>query len=345
MSTMPAALFAAPHTFEIKEVEVPTVEPGGVLVRVSQCGVCGSDLHFYRGELPLPAGTCMGHEMSGEVVEVGPGVEDFGPGDRVCIEPLLVCGTCQYCRGGQYQLCHQRRLLGAPLPGGFAHYVQAPAYCIYRLPDAIDYEVGSLVEPLAVATHGLRLGGASVGERVLVLGAGTIGLMAVVAAREMGAASVAVCGRHEHQRKAALTLGADAAVEDSREGLASLSGSAWDSPFDLVVEAVGGHADTLSQALNMARFGGRIVVVGLFTQPTTLNATAVMLKEMQLVGAMTYGRAGTRSDFDLSLEIAGRQATALRSLVTHRFPLERTGEAFETANDKKTGSLKVSVIP
>ena len=349
MSTMPAALFTAPRRFEIKEVSVPAVEPGGVLVRVCQCGVCGSDLHFYRGELPLPPGTCMGHEMSGEVVEVGSGVGDFRPGDRVCIEPLLVCGTCQYCRSGQYQLCRQRRLLGAPLPGGFARYVQAPAYCIYRLPDAIDFEVGSLVEPLAVAIHGLRLGGASVGERVLVLGAGTIGLMAVVAAREMGAASVAVCGRHEHQRKAALALGADAAVEDSQEALTALSsdggGSAWESPFDLVVEAVGGHADTISQAVNMARFGGRIVVVGLFTQPTTLNAMSVMLKEMRLVGAMTYGRAGTRSDFALALEIAGRRAPALRSLVTHRFPLERTGEAFETANDKKTGSLKVSVTP
>jgi 2-desacetyl-2-hydroxyethyl bacteriochlorophyllide A dehydrogenase len=287
----------------------------------------------------------MGHEMSGEVVEVGPGVEDFRPGDRVCIEPLLVCGTCQYCRSGQYQLCRQRRLLGAPLPGGFARYVQAPAYCIYRLPDAIDFEVGSLVEPLAVAIHGLRLGGASVGERILVLGAGTIGLMAVVAAREMGAASIAVCGRHEHQRKAALALGADAAVEDNPEALASLSGSAWESPFDLVVEAVGGHADTISQAVNMARFGGRIAVVGLFTQPTALNAMSVMLKEMRLVGAMTYGRAGTRSDFALALEVAGRRATDLRSLVTHRFPLERTAEAFETANDKKTGSLKVSVIP
>lgn len=345
MPTMPAALFASPRTFEIKEVEVPALEPGGVLVRVCQCGVCGSDLHFYRGELPLPPGTCMGHEMSGEVAEVGPGVEGLRPGDRVCIEPLLVCGTCQYCRSGEYQLCRQRRLLGAPLPGGFARYVRAPAYCIYRLPDAVDFEVGSLVEPLAVAIHGLRLGGASVGERVLILGAGAIGLMAVVAAREMGAASIAVCGRHEHQRKAALALGADAAVEDSPEALASLSGSAWESPFDLVVEAVGGHADTISQAVNMARFGGRIAVVGLFTQPTTLNATSVMLKEMRLVGAMTYGRAGTRSDFALALEIAGRRASALRSLVTHRFPLERTGEAFETADDKKTGSLKVSVIP
>lgn len=345
MSTMPAALFTGPRAFEIRQVDVPTVEPGGVLVRVCQCGVCGSDLHFYRGELPLPPGTCMGHEMSGEVVDVGPGVEDIRPGDRVCIEPLLVCGTCQYCRSGEYQLCRQRRLLGAPLPGGFAEYVQAPAYCIYRLPDAVDYEVGSLVEPLAVAIHGLRLGGAAVGDRVLVLGAGTIGLMAVVAAREMGAASIAVSGRHEHQRKAALALGADAAVEESPEALASLSPSPWESSFDLVVEAVGGHADTISQAVNMARFGGRIAVVGLFTQPTTLNATSVMLKEMRLVGAMTYGRAGTRSDFALALEIASRRANALRGLVTHRFPLGRTGEAFETADDKKTGSLKVSVIP
>jgi 2-desacetyl-2-hydroxyethyl bacteriochlorophyllide A dehydrogenase len=287
----------------------------------------------------------MGHEMSGEVAEVGPGVDDLHPGDRVCVEPLLVCGRCQYCRSGEYQLCRTRQLVGAPLQGGFARYVQVPAYCVYGLPDAVDLEVGSLIEPLAVAVHGLRLAGLSVGDRVLVLGAGTIGLMAVAAAREMGAASVAASGRHSHQRAAALALGAETAVEDSEEALRALSGSVWESPFDLVVEAVGGHADTLSQAVTLARYGGRVVVLGLFTQPSTLNAMAVMLKEMRLIGAMTYGRAGTRSDFALALDIAARRASTLRSLVTHRFPLHRTAEAFETAADKTTGSLKVSVIP
>jgi len=345
MPKMTAALFTGPRSFEVKDIEVPALEPGGVMVRVCQCGICGSDLHFYRGELPLPPGTCMGHEMSGEVVEAGPGVEGLRPGDRVCVEPLLVCGSCQYCRSGEYQLCRRRQLVGAPLQGGFARYVQVPAYCVYRLPDAVDFEVGSLIEPLAVAVHGLRLADLSLGDRVLVLGAGAIGLMAVAAAREMGAASVVASGRYEHQRRAALALGAESAVEDHEDALASLSGSAWDSPFDLVVEAVGGHADTLSQAVNLARFGGRIAVVGLFTQPTTLNAMSVMLKELRLVGAMTYGRAGTRSDFALALDIAARRASSLRGLVTHRFPLERTAEAFETAADKKTGSIKVSVIP
>lgn len=345
MPKMTAALFTGPRTFEVKDIDVPVLEPESVLVRVCQCGVCGSDLHFYRGELPLPPGTCMGHEMSGEIAEVGPGVDDFRPGDRVCVEPLLVCGRCQYCRGGEYQLCRQRQLLGAPLQGGFARYVQVPAYCVYRLPDAVDLEVGSLIEPLAVAVHGLRLAGLSMGDRLLVLGAGAIGLMAVAAAREMGAASVVASGRYSHQREAALALGAEAAVEESEEALRELSGSAWDSPFDLVVEAVGGHADTLSQAVSQARFGGRVAVLGLFTQPVTLNAMSVMLKEMRLVGAMTYGRAGTRSDFDLALDIAARRAETLRSLVTHRFPVERTAEAFETAADKKTGSIKVSVLP
>jgi L-iditol 2-dehydrogenase len=342
---MTAALLAGPRTLEMKDIDVPAPEPGGVLVRVRQCGVCGSDLHFYRGDLPLPPGTCMGHEISGEVAEVGPDIQEFGPGDRVCVEPLLVCGACQYCRSGQYQLCRQRQLLGTPLPGGFARYVQVPTYCLYRLPDAIDFEVGSLIEPLAVAVHGLRLSGLSAGERVLVLGAGTIGLMAVVAAREMGATSVTVSGRYGHQREAALALGAETAVEGSEEGLAGLSGSRWESPFDLVVEAVGGQADTLSPAVNLARPGGRVAVLGLFTRPVALNAMSVMVKEMQLVGAITYGRAGTRSDFALALDIAAQRASRLRSLVTHRLPLERAGEAFEAAADKKTGSIKVSVLP
>ena len=345
MPKMSAALLAGPKSLELKEIDVPAVEPGGVLVRVSQCGVCGSDLHFYRGELPLPPGTCMGHEMSGEVAEVGPGVEDLRPGDRVCVEPLLVCGRCEYCRSGEYQLCRRRQLLGAPLQGGFARYVQVPSYCVYRLPDAVDLEVGSLIEPLAVAVHGLRLAGLSVGDRVLVLGAGAIGLMSVVVAREMGAASVVACGRHGHQRETALGLGAETAVEDSEEALQAVAGPAGDSPFDLVVEAVGGHADTLSQAVSLVRSGGRVALLGLFTRPAPLNAMSLMLKETRLVGAMTYGRAGTRSDFALALDIAARRAPDLKGLVTHRFPLERAGEAFETAVDKKTGSIKVSILP
>lgn len=345
MSKMSAALFGGPRSMEVKEIEVPAVEPGGVLVRVVQCGICGSDLHFYRGELPLGPGACMGHEMGAEVAEVGTGVDGLQPGDRVCVEPLLVCGRCRYCRSGEYQRCSSRQLIGVTVPGGFARYLQVPAYCVYRLPDAVDFEVGSLIEPLAVAVHGLRLAGLALGERVLVLGAGGIGLMAVAAAREMGAASVAVSGRYEHQRKAALALGAEVAIEDSEEALRALSGSAWDSPFDLVVEAVGGHGDTLSQAVSLGRFGGRVSVLGLFTQPIKLNAISVMTKEMRLVGAMTYGRAGTRSDFDLALDIAARRADALKRLVTHRFPLDRAGEAFETALDKTTGSIKVSILP
>lgn len=340
---MRAAVLTGPQTFEIQEIATPSPAPGRVLVRVRNCGVCGSDLHFYRGEFPSPPNLRMGHETAGEVARIGEGVTGLSPGQPVAIEPVEVCRDCDFCRTGHEQLCPGRKFLGTMLPGAFADYVDAPAYIVHPLPDGVDYEVGALVEPLAVAVHGLRQVGVSIGERVLVLGSGNIGLMALVGAQAMGAAAVYATARYPHQREAALALGAEAVVDGDEGAVGQLMAACGGRLPEVVVETVGGHADTLNQAIAMVRPGGRVSVLGVFTGAPSVNATLAVLKEVSLVGGITYGRPNSRSDFEVALEIAAKRADDLRKVITHRYPLDSIADAFAVANDKSQRSIKVTV--
>lgn len=345
MAEMLAAFFRGPRQVEVREVAAPEAGPGEVLLRVRACGICGSDLHFYRGELPALPHISPGHELAGEVVAFGEGVQGWSAGQRVIVEPLWVCRECPYCRRGHYQLCPQRKLMGTFAPGGMAQYIAVPAYTLYPLPDGLDFELGALVEPLAVAVHGLHLANLAAGERVLVLGSGSLGLMAVLAARGAGAGEVMATYRHPHQGEAALALGASRVLAADEAGGRELISEAQRRPIDVVVETVGGKADTLQQAMNLVGMGGRIVVLGLFTQASSLNPLALMLKEVHIVGGITYCRPGRHSDFDVALGIITAQPERARGVISHRFPLAEAAEAFATAVDKSRRSLKVQVAP
>jgi 2-desacetyl-2-hydroxyethyl bacteriochlorophyllide A dehydrogenase len=335
---MLAAHCTAKETIEVKERPDANPGDGDVLVRVRSCGICGSDLHFYHGDLPAMPNVPPGHEFAGEVAAVGDGVTGWEVGDRVAVEPIRSCRTCSYCTSGRYHICPKRVLLGTFHPGALAESVTVPAYTLHRLPETVDFELGALAEPLAVAVHGLHIVNAAAGEKVLVMGSGTIGLMSVAAARYCGADVIATY-RHEHQGEAALRLGALRAVKDSETGGLENEG------FDVVIETVGGTAPTISQAVGIVRPGGRVSVLGLFTQPSTLHALPLMLKEVAVVGGITYCRPGLHSDFDTALRILEAQGETLRTLITHRFPLTEAAAAFAAAADKASNSLKVHVLP
>lgn len=339
---MRAAYCTQPGAFELREDASPTAGPGEAVVKVRSCGICGSDLHFFQGEFPPPR-VCPGHEISGEVVEVGAG-GNVRPGDRVAIEPLVVCRECAYCRTGDYQLCVKFRLAGTTVAGGFAEYIRMPAYALFPLPAHLDFEIGALTEPLAVAVHAMRLANVRLGDRVVVLGAGTIGLLSVAAARGAGAAEVWITARHPQQRSAAEALGATRVFmgEDAAGVLADV---ARQQPVDAIIETVGGTADTINQALTLVRPGGWVAVLGVFTGRPALNALLLLVKEIRLVGSLTYGRPGPRADFDVALQLLAEQPERFRRLITHRFPLDQITRAFETAADKRSGAIKVAIQP
>ncbi|MBI1817154.1 MAG: alcohol dehydrogenase catalytic domain-containing protein [Deltaproteobacteria bacterium] len=339
---MRAAFCVAPGQFELRDVPEPAPAPGEVLIKIHNCGICGSDLHWYHGGgIPIPS-VCPGHEISGEVAALGNGVRGVRAGDRVAIEPLLVCHECRYCRSGEYQLCRRMRIRGISADGGFADYVSMPESAVFPLPQSVDWELGAMAEPMAVCVHALRLAALPVGARVLVLGAGTIGLLAIVAARAAGAAEVLISARYPHQHAAAERLGARV-FDASSEGAARLIDYGYHNPVDAVIETVGGVADTLNDAVQLVRAGGVVVVLGVFTGPVTCNGLLLVSKEVRIVGSLTYSRAGVRAEFEIALQLLAEQRTSLRPLVTHTFSLDRVGEGFAAASDKTSGAIKVTV--
>jgi 2-desacetyl-2-hydroxyethyl bacteriochlorophyllide A dehydrogenase len=337
---MKAAFITGKESVQVHETETPAPGSGEALVRVRACGICGTDLHFYHGVFPGNPSVSLGHEFSGEVEALGEGVEGFERGDRVVVEPIRRCQDCSSCRTGRYHLCPGRAFLGTVAPGGMAEHLTVPAYMLYRLPDEIDFELAALVEPLAVAVHGVHLVDLRMGERVLVLGSGTIGLLSIVAARAAGAGEVLATYRHEHQGQAALAAGATRVVNAEELGSLGRGG------IDVVIETVGGAgAATLQQALGFIRPGGRVSVLGVFMGPLQIDGLRLVLNEAKIAAGITYCRPGMRSDFDVALRILHGNREGMRRLITHRFPLAEAGEAFATAADKGTKSLKVQVIP
>jgi len=325
----------------VDEVPRPDPGPGEVLVAVRSCGICGSDLHWWHGEMPAP-NVCPGHEIAGVVAAAGRGVTSVREGDRVALEGMASCGTCRACLAGDYNVCPRVGFLGMTVPGGFADYVALPARHCFPIAPGVDFPTAALSEPLAVAVHGVRIAGLRIGQRVAVLGAGTIGLMAVVAARAGGAGEVIVTARRPQQKAAALALGADRVVDpDDVEGLL---GNPLEQPIDLVVETVGGTADTLQTAALACRPGGTICLLGVYTHAPVFPAVFAVVKELRILGSIVYNRAGARADFEIGQDLLARRgADVARTVVTHRFPLPAIGEAFETAADKTTGSIKVSI--
>ena len=337
---MRAAFCRGPQRLLVDEVERPAPGPGEVLVRVRNCGICGSDLHWWHEPAMAPH-VCPGHEIAGEVAAAGAGVTTLAEGDAVALEGITACAGCRYCLAGDYHLCRRLGLVGITMAGGFAEYLTMPARHCFRVPAGIDFPTAALCEPLAVAVHGVRLGGLEIGQRVAILGAGTIGLMAVVAARAGGAGEILVTARRPQQKAAALALGADRVLDEG----ASI-GDALEAPVDLVIETVGGGGETLHAAVEACRPGGTVSVLGVFTGSPTFPAIPVLLKEVRLVGSFVYSRAGARADFDLALDILQRQGAAIaRSVVTHRVPLEQIESGFRTAADKTTGAIKVTIEP
>jgi len=340
---MKTAMFMGARRFEVRDAETPSPGPGEVLVRMRNIGVCGSDLHFFRGDFPLPPEFILGHECAGEIAALGENVHGLAAGDQVALELFGVCLTCAQCRSGDYQLCVSRKAFGINTAGGLREYMVLPAYTAYRLPPGVDAELGALCEPLAVAVHGLRLANITFGDRVAVLGAGTIGLCAIAAARAMGAGYIAATAKHPQQREMALAMGADDVFDPGADGAGQMAKALGGG--DVVVETVGGHADTFAQTLTLVGTRGRIVILGAFTAPVQFHPIMLFLKEPTIHGANCYGRGGRRSDYEMAIEIVRRDPERMRRLITHRFPLAAVADAYATADDKASGAIKVTITP
>jgi (R,R)-butanediol dehydrogenase/meso-butanediol dehydrogenase/diacetyl reductase len=319
---------------EVVDDEPGALPAGWVRLQVEACGICGSDLHFLHGQVPKPLGTSPGHELAGVVVDGPAGLPDV----RYAVSPNVTCGgTCAFCQSGRTHLCGRGGPgIGLGRHGGLADLVDAPLINLAPIPDGVDAVTASLTEPLAVTVHGVGLADVQPDDRVLVLGAGTIGLCAALVARDR-AAAVAITARHPHQRAVAERLGVT--VLDESDAVA------WGKEHrpEVVIESVGGVADTLSDAIRVVARGGRIVLLGSFSEPKPVALQRLMMKEVALLGSFCYGGGGREPEFTTAARLTGRWPAELAGLTTHQYGLGDVAAAFATAGDKSTGAIKVTL--
>jgi (R,R)-butanediol dehydrogenase/meso-butanediol dehydrogenase/diacetyl reductase len=308
-----AAVLTAEHHFEVTTLDDPTPGPEDLVLAVKGCGICGSDLKSYKY---LPAGSVLGHEFYGEVVAVGNDLRDaWRPGQIATALPLRACGRCRWCVTGEPAHCEKVDLLGVGASAGaFAEFVRVDPALTVALPNGIG-ELGSIVEPLAVGLHTVHAGAISTGDRVLVIGGGSIGSAVIVWARRFGARAIVVSDPLPQRRDAALALGATD-VHDPGAG-------PLPSGFDVVVECVGAPG-LLQAAVDAATIRGRVVVAGVNTEADSLFAVSAVLKELTVNFAVYY----RLSEFRAAADLVAAGELDERLFASTPIPLERLDEAF-----------------
>jgi (R,R)-butanediol dehydrogenase/meso-butanediol dehydrogenase/diacetyl reductase len=313
----------------------PEPGPGELVVRVGRCGICGSDLHMtHDPAYGKVAGDVLGHEFAGEVVALGRGTGGVAPGDLVSVIPLRSCGACAACRAGEVAWCDRFGLQG----GGYAEYaVTRPNQCV-MLPRSASLADGAIIEPLAVALHGVAMSGLRAGDTVLVLGAGPIGLAVAFWARRMGAAAVVMQDITRHQETRALAMGATGFAVDPADPVGSAE-RALGGKADVVFECVG-RPGLIAQAVNQVRNRGTILLLGLCTAPDTFNSFAMLSKEVRLITSAFF----TRGEYEAALDVLNAGALEPRLMVTGTISLEDTPARFEALR-QRTQDCKVLIAP
>jgi len=342
---MRAAVLHKPLDMRLEEVEIPEIGPMDVLVRMRAVGVCGSDVHYFlhgrAASFVVTKPIILGHECAGDIAEVGSKVQNLEVGQRVVIEPGFTCGRCNYCRGGRYNLCRNVRFYGTPpYDGAFSEYAAAPAENVYPLPDNVSYEEGAMIEPLAVGMMAARRGSVTIYDKVAILGAGPIGQMALRAVKAQGVLEMYVTDvigyRLEHAERAGATVVINPAEEDVVERIMDLTGG---EGVDVVIEA-SGAVDAVRQAFKMVRPGGRVVLVGIFPSvEIEVPLAETITKELDVLGVFRYANI-----FPTAVRCVSSGRIEVKSLITHKFPLERIVEGFETHIKKIGNPMKVQII-
>jgi 2-desacetyl-2-hydroxyethyl bacteriochlorophyllide A dehydrogenase len=332
---MHALVYTAPRKVEWREWPEPQLQHGEVLIRVRAAAICGSDLHGFLGhsKIRIPP-MVMGHEFAGEVIAVDDAVEDIAVGDRVTVEPLLSCGHCRFCRNGGSNYCEQRRLLGGHLPGGFAERIAVPQHLVYRLPDTLSYAQGAVVEPLANGVHMARLHLPAYAN-VVIIGAGTLGLMSLQAYRHAGARRVIVLDTVGDRLEVASRLGAYTTINPANEDAVEAVRTALHGELASVVVDAVGRSVTRQQALALVEPGGTAVFLGLSEAESSLDILSLINREVRIQGS--YG--STDQDMRDAIALIADGHVDVTSWVSH-FSLEQGQEIFTRLIDSPQGLVK-----
>ena len=335
---MKALQYFGRHDLRFADIPEPEIGADEVLMKVRKVGICGTDLHIYNGGMHVPTPLIMGHEFVGDIVKVGDRVSNIAVGDRAVAEHVIGCGVCVYCQQGKRNLCKTPTVIGLHRPGALAEYIVLPKDLVFKLPDSLSYDEGVLVEPLSIAVYAVRKSGIDVGDTVAVIGQGPIGLMVDYVAKASGGT---VFGFDKHDNRLSYAKDhqyiykgfnvTDEHFLDEFKKVASMGGA------DVVMEAVGSESSA-KLSFDVARAGGRVVILGVFEHDVMINMMHIVRKELQVMGSWTCVFS-----FEETMLLMQSQKLDTNGLITHRYAFDDAVKAFEEAMTDKDKRIK-SVI-
>ncbi|OIQ10377.1 Sorbitol dehydrogenase [Moorella thermoacetica] len=313
-----------PGQFAEEEVPIPSVEDDQLLINVKVCGICGSDIHAFYGKHPfIKCPIVLGHEFSGVVSAVGTKVKNkWQIGERVIVEPSLICGHCYNCRHGRYNICDELKVIGCQSDGAFAEYIAVPEEKVIPLNDKLSFEEGAMVEPLAVGVHAVNKAQLKAGQVAVIIGAGTIGLMVTQAAKAIGA-RVIVSDINETKLELAKQLGADNIINSQNAPLSRELKKLIPERADVIFECVGAPA-TIREAITVAWKGSKIIIVGVVKDEVPIPVGLIQDRELELVGDLMY----MKNDFIQSQNMVIEGKVKLEPMINKIFNLKEVGKAF-----------------
>jgi len=322
----------------MQDIQKPDVGHNDVLIRINRTAICGTDIHIFKwddwAQATIPVPMAVGHEFSGEVVEMGVEVRGLEVGDRVSGEGHITCAVCRNCRAGRRHLCMNTVGVGVNRAGAFAEYLCVPAVNVFKLPDMISDDMAAILDPLGNATH-TALSFDLVGEDVLITGAGPIGIMAVAIARYAGARHIVVTDINDYRLDLARKMGATCALNASSESLDdAMRGLGMEEGFDVGME-MSGNPQAFADMLRTMHHGGKIAILGILPDQTAIDWNAVIFKGLILKGI--YGREMFETWYKMSSML--QSGLNIEPVITHHFPVNEFQSAFELMESGQSGKV------
>lgn len=333
-------VMTAPKTIEFREVPTPEPGPGEALIKIMEIGVCGSDIHVYHGTHPFTSyPVTQGHEVSGLVEKLGEGVTGLTLGQKVTIQPQVVCGECYPCRHGKYNLCESLKVMGFQTTGVASRYFAVDAKKVTPLPETMSLEEGAMIEPLAVAVHAVRRAGDVVGKKICVLGAGPIGNLVAQTAKGLGAEKVMITDVSDVRLKKAAECGVDFCVNTKEKDFGETLVECFGPDKADVIYDCAGNDITMGQAIKYARKGSVIILVAVFGSMAKVDLAVLNDHELDLNTSMMY----RTEDYEKAIELANEGRVQLAPLISKRFPFRQYLQAYQYIDENRETTMKVLI--
>lgn len=333
-------VMTAPGKIEFQEIPVPQPQPGEALIQIMKIGICGSDIHVYHGEHPFTSyPVTQGHEVSGVVHALGTGVTGLTVGQKVTIQPQVVCGACYPCRHGKYNLCENLKVMGFQTTGVASQYFAVDAAKVTPLPESMDLDEGAMIEPLAVAVHAVRRAGDVTGQDICVLGAGPIGILVAQAAKGMGARRVMVTDVSGLRLEKAKECGADFCVNTKEKDFgAALVECFGPDKADVIYDCAGNNT-TMGQAIAHARKGSALILVAVFAGMASVDLAVLNDHELDLNTSMMY----RTEDYAEAISLVNQGKVQLKPLISKHFAFKDYLEAYRYIDANRESTMKVII--